>query len=203
MRIFGIARNYKKHNQEMAQDDLVKPAIFQKPDSALLKYNQPFYYPKFSDNIHFETELVVRIDKEGKHIDEKFANRYYREISLGIDFTARDIQTEAKKERLPWTFAKGFDQSAVLGRLIELSPNVDIQNIDLELIVNGKVAQKGNTSDMLFQVDFIISYISKYITLKKGDLIYTGTPEGVGPVHVGDNLVGKLAGEELFNFEVK
>lgn len=201
MKIICIGRNYGLHARELGNEIPESPVIFCKPDTALLKNNEAFYIPSFSKDMHYETELVVRIDKAGKSIESEFASRYYSSISLGIDFTARDLQTELKSKGLPWELAKAFDNSAVCGEFIPLEK--DIQDIHFSLELNGTIVQTGHTADMLFKVNDIIAFVSKYFTLKTGDLIYTGTPAGVGPVHIGDRLRGSLEGKELFNFEVK
>ena len=203
MKIIAIGRNYAAHAKELNNPVPGKPVIFLKPDTALLKDNKPFYIPEFSNNIHFELEVVLKVSKEGKHIAEKFASKYYEEIGIGIDFTARDIQAEHKEKGLPWELAKAFDNSAAMSEFVSKDEFADLKNLDFELNINDEIRQKGNTSFMLFSYDYIISFVSQYITLKKGDLIFTGTPEGVGQVHPGDQLQGTLAGRELLNFEIK
>jgi acylpyruvate hydrolase len=203
MKIIAIGRNYAAHAKELNNPVPGKPVIFLKPDTALLKDNKPFYIPDFSNNIHFELEVVLKVAKEGKHIAEKFASKYYDEIGLGIDFTARDIQAEHKEKGLPWELAKAFDHSAAVSEFLPKEEFTDLKDLDFELKINNEIRQKGNTSLMLFSYDYIISFVSKYITLKKGDLIFTGTPEGVGQVHPGDKLNANLAGRELLNFEIK
>ena len=203
MKIIAIGRNYAAHAKELNNPVPGKPVIFLKPDTALLKDNKPFYIPDFSNNIHFELEVVLKVAKEGKHIAEKFASKYYDEIGLGIDFTARDIQAEHKEKGLPWELAKAFDHSAAVSEFLPKEEFANLGDLDFELKINNEIRQKGNTSLMLFSYDYIISFVSKYITLKKGDLIFTGTPEGVGQVHPGDKLNANLAGRELLNFEIK
>jgi len=203
MKIIAIGRNYAAHAKELNNPVPGKPVIFLKPDTALLKDNKPFYIPDFSNNIHFELEVVLKVAKEGKHIAEKFASKYYDEIGLGIDFTARDIQAEHKEKGLPWELAKAFDHSAAVSEFLPKEEFANLSDLDFELKINNEIRQKGNTSLMLFSYDYIISFVSKYITLKKGDLIFTGTPEGVGQVHPGDKLNANLAGRELLNFEIK
>ncbi len=203
MKIIAIGRNYAEHAKELNNPIPEKPVIFLKPDTALLKDNKPFYIPDFSSDIHYELEVVLKICKEGKHISEKFAHKYYEELGLGIDFTARDIQTEHKAKGLPWELAKAFDHSAAVSNFI---PKTDIENLyDLpfELRINNKMRQNGNTKNILFSFEKIIAFVSQYITLKKGDLIYTGTPEGVGQVKQGDKLEAWLQGQQLLNFDIK
>lgn len=210
MKIICIGRNYRAHAEELHRDmglaaDAAEPIWFLKPDTALLRNNDPFYIPAFSHEVHYECELVVRIDRVGRSIAEKFAHRYYREVGLGIDFTARDLQREAIAKGLPWEPAKAFDRSAALSPeflpLAELGG--DVQNLRFELSVNGEVRQQGFTGDMLFSVDRIVAAVSEYTTLRMGDLIYTGTPAGVGPVVPGDCLRATLEGRELLDFDIK
>ena len=202
MKIICIGRNYTEHIEELGNEKPDEPVIFMKPDSALLRNNDPFYLPDFSNDIHHEVEVVVRINRVGKSIEQKFAGKYYDEIGLGIDFTARDLQSKLKSKGLPWERAKGFNSSAPISPFIS-KEGIDLTNLDFHLDVNGKTIQKGNTSLMLFSIDEIIAYVSQYFTLKKGDLIYTGTPKGVGPVKAGDRLQGYLKGELMFDFGVK
>ncbi|RZK65939.1 MAG: FAA hydrolase family protein [Pedobacter sp.] len=203
MKIIAIGRNYAAHAKELNNPVPGKPVIFLKPDTALLKDNKPFYIPEFSNNIHFELEVVLKVCKEGKHIAEKFASKYFDEVGLGIDFTARDIQAEHKEKGLPWELAKAFDSSAAVSNFLPKEEFADLKNLDFELSINDQVRQQGNTSLMLFSYEYLISFVSKYITLKKGDLIFTGTPEGVGQVFPGDKLQANLAGRPLLNFEIK
>ncbi|MBM3402503.1 MAG: fumarylacetoacetate hydrolase family protein, partial [Bacteroidetes bacterium] len=179
------------------------PVIFMKPDTALLKDNKAFYHPEFSVDIHHEIELVLKISKEGKHIAQKFASSYFDEIGLGIDFTARDIQQKHKEKGLPWELAKSFDHSAPVSKFIPKSEFKDLNNLNLRLDLNGKTVQEGNTKDLLFSYDYIIAFISQYITLKKGDLIFTGTPKGVGKISIGDQLCGYLEDQKLLDFFVR
>jgi 2-keto-4-pentenoate hydratase/2-oxohepta-3-ene-1,7-dioic acid hydratase in catechol pathway len=202
MKIICIGRNYADHARELKNDIPAEPVIFMKPDSALITGNRPFYLPEFSTDMHYETELVVRIHKLGRHIEERFAHKYYADITVGIDFTARDVQQRLKSQGLPWELAKAFDGSAVLGEWVPLGDR-NIQDLHFHLEKNGKTVQEGHTADMLFHVNQIISFVSKYFTLKIGDLIYTGTPVGVGKVEIGDQLHGFLEGQELFRCEVK
>ena len=204
MKIIAVGMNYANHNKEMHNSLLLsEPVIFMKSDSALLKDGKPFFIPDFSSEIHYETEVVVKVNKLGKNIAEQFAHRYYDEITVGIDFTARDLQTELRKKGLPWEICKGFDYSAVVGNFVPLSEYGNIQHLDFHLDIDGKTVQKGNTSGMTFSVDKIISYISRFFTLKIGDLIYTGTPAGVGPVKIGNNLQGYLGDRKLLDFFVR
>lgn len=202
MKIICIGRNYTEHIEELGNEKPDEPVIFMKPDSALLRNNDAFYIPDFSNDIHHEVEVVVKINRVGKSIEQKFAGKYYDEIGLGIDFTARDLQSKLKSKGLPWERAKGFNMSAPISPFIS-KEGIDLTNLDFRLDVNGETVQKGNTSFMLFPIDEIIAYVSQYFTLKKGDLIYTGTPKGVGPVKMGDRLQGYLKGDLMFDFEVK
>ena len=203
MKIICIGRNYAEHAKEMNSAIPTEPVFFLKPDTALIKDNQPFYYPDFSKEIHHEVELVLKISKPGKNIDSKYAHKYYDEIGIGIDFTARDIQSKCKEKGLPWEKAKAFDGSAPIGKFIDKKKLIDLDNINFHLTINGIVIQKGNTKDLLFTFDAVIAYVSKFITLKTGDLIFTGTPEGVGPVRIGDKLEAFIENEKLLNFEIK
>ena len=203
MKIICIGRNYAEHAKEMNAAVPTEPVFFLKPDTALIKDDQPFYYPDFSKDIHHEVELVLKISKPGKNIDEQFAGRYYEEIGIGIDFTARDIQAKCKEKGLPWEKAKAFDGSAPIGRFIHKTKIADLGSVNFSLSLNGTPVQKGNTKDLLFSFDAVIAYVSKFFTLKTGDLIYTGTPEGVGPVKPGDRLQAYIENEELLNFEIK
>ncbi len=203
MKIICIGRNYAAHIEELKNEKPGQPVVFLKPDTALLKGGAPFYYPDFSSNIHHEIELVLKIAKEGKYIQPQFAHRYFEEIGLGIDFTARDLQDQCKAKGLPWEIAKGFNGSAPIGEFIPVAELGDLKNIDFHLEINGEVKQRGNTSMMLFDFATIISYVSQFFTLKKGDLIYTGTPAGVGPVQVGDQLFGFIGNEKMLHVEIK
>lgn len=203
MKIICIGRNYAAHIEELKNEKPGKPVVFLKPDTALLKGGAPFYYPDFSENIHHELELVLKISKEGKYIQPQFAYRYFEEIGLGIDFTARDLQDQCKAKGLPWEIAKAFNGSAPIGNFKPVSDFSDLKDIDFHLEINGELKQKGNTSLMLFDFATIISYVSQFFTLKKGDLIYTGTPAGVGPVKIGDQLTGFIGTEKMLDFEVK
>lgn len=204
MRIFAIGRNYAEHIKELNNERPDEPVIFTKPDTAVIRNNAPFYYPDFSKDIHHEVELVLRICKEGKNIQEKFASKYYDAIGVGIDFTARDLQQKAKEKGLPWDIAKGFNGSAPLGdKFIAVNDFADVKNITFSLKINGELKQQGNTSLMLFDFDYITSYLSRFFTLRTGDLIFTGTPKGVGPVNVGDVLSASIEDEKLLEFEVR
>lgn len=200
MKIICIGRNYAEHAKELNNATPDKPVVFLKPDTALLKSGETFYLPDFSNDVHHEIELVIKICKAGKHIEPAFASNYYKEISVGIDFTARDLQKELKDKGLPWEKAKGFDGSAVIGKFIPMPNN---QNVKFSLDVNQVTKQIGTSSDMIFDFNAIVSYVSQYFTLKVGDLIYTGTPAGVAAVKANDFLSGKLNGEELLTLHVK
>lgn len=203
MKILAIGRNYADHIKELQNEIPTDPVIFLKPDTALLKNNAPFYYPSFSQNIHYEVELVIRISKEGKNIKENFASKYFDRIGLGIDFTARDIQDDLKAKGLPWTLAKGFNGSAPVSEFIPTSEFPDLDAIYFSLNINGKEKQKGFSGNMINNFCKIISFISKYITLKNGDFIFTGTPAGVGPVQIGDKLEGYIDGRKMLDFDIK
>lgn len=206
MKIICIGRNYADHATELNDGAALpkEPLFFLKPDTALLRNNDPFYIPRFSERVDYECELVVKINRVGKCIDRRFAHRYYDEVGLGIDFTARDLQRKAIAEGLPWEASKCFDHSAALSpEFVSLAELGAIDNLHFDLKVNGQVRQQGHTAKMLFSVDEIISHVSQYMTLKIGDLIYTGTPCGVGPVAVGDNLIATLEGHQLLNFDIR
>ncbi|ASB50221.1 fumarylacetoacetate hydrolase family protein [Alkalitalea saponilacus] len=203
MKILCIGRNYEEHAKELKNPLPAEPVVFSKPDSAILRNNNPFFLPSFANDFHFEVEVVVRINKLGKNIEERFANRYYDEIALGVDFTARDLQDELRSKGLPWEKCKAFDGSAVLSDFVPKSDYPDLNNLNFSLNVNGEVRQSGNTRDMIYNIDQIISHVSKYFTLKIGDLIYTGTPAGVGAVKIGDNLQGFIEDKCFFDFKIK
>jgi 2-keto-4-pentenoate hydratase/2-oxohepta-3-ene-1,7-dioic acid hydratase in catechol pathway len=203
MKLICIGRNYTKHIEELNSEKPSDPVIFLKPDTAILVKNQPFFIPDFSDNIHYEVEVIVKIKKVGKYIDKKFANKYYDEIGLGIDFTARDLQNQLKDKGLPWEKCKAFDGSAVIGNWLPKSQFKDVNNIPFSLFKNDELVQSGNTSNMLWKIDEIIEYVSKYFTLKIGDIIFTGTPEGVGKVFANDRLKGLIENKEMFSITVK
>lgn len=204
MKIFAIGLNYDSHNKEMQRTfESSEPVIFMKPDTALLRNGNPFFLPDFSEEIHYETELVIKIDRLGKNISEKFAHRYYNEISVGIDFTARDLQRKLKQQGLPWEIAKSFDNSAAIGNFISKEELGDINNINFHLEINGKTVQQGNSADLIYSFDKIIAYISRFFTLKIGDLIFTGTPAGIGGVSINDHLQGFIGDQKLLDFKIK
>ncbi|MBD1428708.1 fumarylacetoacetate hydrolase family protein [Sphingobacterium litopenaei] len=203
MKIIAIGRNYIDHAKELNNPVPESPVIFMKPDTAVLKDNKDFYYPEFSSDVHYECEVVFRICNEGKHVSKKFAHKYYDAIGLGIDFTARDIQAKHKEKGLPWELAKAFDHSAVISPLITKEEFENINEIKFSLRKNGEIVQEGNTKDMIFDIDSLIVYISKFITLRKGDLIYTGTPVGVGPIAIGDKFEGYIGDTLMFTTQIK
>ena len=203
MKIICIGRNYHEHAKELNNPVPAKPVFFMKPDSALVIRNRPFFYPDFSYDIHHEIEVVIKINRLGRSIEPQYASRYFSEIGLGVDFTARDLQAECKKNGLPWEIAKGFDYSAPLSKFLSVENFADIRNLNFHLDINGNRVQTGNTSEMIFSFEHIISYVSQFVTLKTGDLIYTGTPAGVGPDKVGDRLTAFLEGFKMMDFYVK
>ena len=203
MKILCIGRNYADHIGELNNERPSEPVIFLKPDTAILKDDEPFYHPDFSNEIHHEVEIVLKINKVGKNIEAKFAHKYYEEIGIGIDFTARDLQNKLKEKGLPWEKAKAFNGSAPVSGFVLKSKFSDLTNLNFHLEVNGEIRQKGNTEMMLWNFNEIIEDISKYFTLKTGDLIFTGTPAGVGKVSVGDVLKAFIEGDEMMSFEVK
>ena len=203
MKIIAIGRNYAEHAKELNNPVPTVPVIFMKPDTAILKDNKPFYHPEFSSDIHHEIELVLKVSKEGKHIAEKFASNYFEEIALGVDFTARDIQQKHKEKGLPWELAKAFDNSAPVSKFLPKAKFKDLTNLNFKLDINGNSVQSGNTKDLLFSFEKIIAFVSQYITLKKGDLIFTGTPQGVGKVNIGDHLAGYLEEDKMLDFYVR
>ena len=206
MKIICIGRNYAEHVAELNDGGRIpsEPLFFLKPDTAMLRNNDPFYIPDFSQQMDYECEVIVKINRVGKYIEKRFAHRYYDEVGLGIDFTARDLQRRAIAEGLPWESCKGFDHSAAISpQFLPLTELGDIGNLNFRLEVNGEVRQGANTSQMIFSVDEIISHVSRYMTLRMGDLIYTGTPPGVGPVHAGDNLRATLEGRTLLDFDIR
>lgn len=205
MKIFAVGMNYALHTKELDGTEYrpEEPVIFLKADSSLLKDHKPFFIPDFMGQIDYETEIVVRICRLGKGIPERFAHRYYDAVTVGIDFTARDMQREAREKGLPWDICKGFDGAAVIGDWVEKEKFLDVNALQFHLDINGKTVQEGCTSDMLFKIDYIISYLSKFYTLKTGDIIYTGTPVGVGPVHIDDHLEGYIEGRKVLEFNCK
>ena len=204
MKIICIGLNYKKHAMELGWNIPEEPVVFLKPDSSILKNNKPFFLPDFSSNIHYEVEVVLKISKLGKGISAKFAHRYFDEITLGIDITARDLQNKLAAGGMPWELSKCFDGAAPLGRFIPASSVImDINNLDFRLEINGKTRQAGNTSDMIFGINKIVEYVSRFFTLKTGDLIFTGTPPGVGQLHKNDNLIAYLTDEPVLDFRIK
>ena len=203
MKLICIGRNYAAHIDELKNERPKEPVVFIKPDSAILPKEQDFYIPEFSNNVHYEVEVLVKIKKVGKHIDPKFAHKYYDEIGLGIDFTARDLQSELKAKGLPWEKAKGFDGAAVIGKWIPVKKYENVEKLGFSLLKNEEIAQNGNTSLMLWKIDELISYVSAYFMLKKGDVLFTGTPSGVGRVDRNDYLQGYIENEELFSVNVR
>ncbi|MDN3674198.1 fumarylacetoacetate hydrolase family protein [Flavobacterium branchiarum] len=203
MKIICIGRNYTNHIEELQNERPTEPVVFMKPDSAVLLKQHPFVIPEFSEDIHHEIELIVKINKVGKYIEPKFAHKYYDEISVGIDFTARDLQAKLKEKGLPWEKAKAFDGSAVIGEFLPKTQFSSLENITFELTNNAKTVQKGNSNMMLWKIDELVSYVSQYFTLKIGDIIFTGTPEGVAAVKPDDVLEGFLEGKKLFRIQVK
>jgi acylpyruvate hydrolase len=203
MKVICIGRNYMDHIKELNSPLPSAPVFFLKPDTSIVTRNRPFYYPGFSKEIHYESELVIRICKVGKNIQTRFASSYYNEIGIGLDFTARDLQEECKKKGLPWLIAKGFDNAAPIGKFIPKTTFPDLKNIHFHLELNGNTVQVGNSGDMIFPFEELIAYVSRFITLKMGDLIFTGTPVGVGPVRIGDRLEAFIEGEKLLKCEIK
>ena len=204
MKIIAVGMNYAAHNKELNHTlTLTEPTIFMKADSALLKDGKPFFIPDFTQELHHEAEIVVKIDRLGKNIAERFAHRYYHEVTVGIDFTACDLQNRLREKGLPWEISKSFDHSAVVGTFVPLEEVGDIRHLPFHLDINGELRQAGNTENMLFNVDRIVAYVSQFFTLKMGDLIYTGTPSGVGPVQIGDHLQGYIGDRKLLDFYVR
>jgi 2-keto-4-pentenoate hydratase/2-oxohepta-3-ene-1,7-dioic acid hydratase in catechol pathway len=202
MKIIAIGRNYAEHIKELQNERPDEPVVFLKPDTALLKDNAPFYYPDFSKDIHHEVEILLKINKEGKNIDPKFAHKYYDEIGIGIDFTARDLQQKCKTKGLPWEIAKAFNGSAPVSSFVPKT-NYNLADLNFSLLINGQPRQHGNTKLMLFDFDYLVAYVSKFFTLKTGDIIFTGTPQGVGPVQVGDQLEAFIEDQKMLAFQVK
>jgi len=203
MKILAIGQNYAEHNKELNNAVPSEPVVFMKPDSAILKNNKPFFIPDFTEELHYETELIVKFNRLGKNIDAKFSQRYFAEIGLGVDFTARDLQRKLKTGGKPWEISKAFDNSAVIGNFLPVAELGDIQNISFRLDLNGKTVQNGNSSNMIFPINELISYVSRFFTIKIGDILFTGTPEGVGKVAIGDRLEGYIFDKKMFDFYVK
>jgi 2-keto-4-pentenoate hydratase/2-oxohepta-3-ene-1,7-dioic acid hydratase in catechol pathway len=203
MKIICIGRNYAEHVKELHNEVPEEPVIFMKPKNALLMPEKPLYYPEFTDDLQYEAEVVVKINKNGKYINERYARKYYNEVSIGIDFTARDLQKHLKAKGLPWEISKAFDGSAAVGNFITLTPESKLDNMNFELWQNGNIVQHGNTKNMMFSIDKIIEHVSQYFTINIGDLIFTGTPAGVGPVNVYDILQGYLLGQKLLEVEIR
>lgn len=202
MKIICVGRNYAEHAKELNNALPTEPVLFMKPDTAMMRKGEPFFHPDFTQNIHYETEIVFRIKKIGRHIQSKFAHKYLAEYTVGLDFTARDLQDKQKSKGLPWEIAKAFDQSALVGEWKPLA-GVDTNNISFHLVKNGEVVQKGNTRDLIFPIEKVIEYSSQFFTLKIGDLFFTGTPEGVGKISIGDHLEGYLGEEKVFDVKIK
>lgn len=203
MKIICIGRNYADHAREFNNDVPENPIFFLKPDTSVIIRNRPFFYPDFSQDIQYETEIVLKISRLGKNIDPRFAHRYYRELTVGIDFTARDLQRQCKENGWPWEIAKGFEGSAPLGKFISKDNFEDLRNLSFGLDLNQQVVQSGNTGDLVFSFEDLIAYVSRFFTLKMGDLIFTGTPAGVGPVKIGDRLSAYIHDKTLLDFRVK
>ena len=203
MKIICIGRNYAEHAKELGNEIPDEPVIFMKPKSALLQAHTPFYYPEFTNELHYEVELVLRVCKNGKYIQERHASNYYNGITIGIDFTARDLQDEAKKKGLPWEKSKAFDNSAAVGKFVDITPELNKKNINFSLQKNKETVQKGNSGDMIFNFDSIVAHISNYFSLNIGDIIFTGTPAGVGECVVGDDLEAFIEDKSILHFEVK
>lgn len=203
MKILCIGRNYSEHAKELKNEIPTEPVVFMKPATAVTRNNKVFFYPDFTKNLHFEGELVIKISKNGKKIEEKFAHKYFEEITVGIDFTARDVQNKIKEKGLPWEIAKAFDGSAVVGNFVSISELENRDNIHFQLKKNGELVQDGFSKDMIFTFEKLVSYVSNYFTLLKGDLIYTGTPAGVGPTQIDDVFEGYLEGKKVMNCKVK
>jgi len=203
MKILAIGQNYIEHNKELNSKHPSEPVVFMKPDTALLRNNKPFFIPDFTEELHYETELIVKINRLGKNIAPKYAHRYYSEIGLGVDFTARDVQRRLKNEGKPWEISKAFDNSAVIGDFIPVEKFGNVQDIRFSLQLNGTTVQQGHSADMIFPIDELIAYVSCYFTLKIGDILFTGTPAGVGKVAVDDRLEGFIFDSKMFDFKIK
>lgn len=203
MKIICVGRNYAEHIKELNNEQPDDPVIFMKPETAVPVKNEPFFYPDFSSDVHHEVEILVKINRVGKNIEERFAHKYYDEIGVGVDFTARDVQSKLKAKGLPWELAKGFNGSAPISGFVPKTDFANLQNINFRLAVNGETRQQGNTSLMLFRIDYLISFVSKYFLLQQGDILFTGTPKGVGPVQVGDRLTAYIEDKLMLTFDVK
>ncbi|SFC09062.1 fumarylacetoacetate hydrolase family protein [Spirosoma endophyticum] len=203
MKIICVGRNYVEHIKELNNEQPEDPVIFLKPETAIPLKNEPFFYPDFSNDVHYEVEILVKINRVGKNIDEKFAHKYYDEIGVGIDFTARDLQSKLKAKGLPWELAKGFNGSAPISSFVPKTDFADLQNLNFHLDINGETKQLGNTSLMLFKIDYLISFVSRYFLLQQGDILFTGTPKGVGPVQIGDQLTAYIEDKPMLTFDVK
>ncbi|AKD56579.1 fumarylacetoacetate hydrolase family protein [Spirosoma radiotolerans] len=203
MKIICVGRNYVEHIKELNNEQPEDPVIFMKPETAIPLKHEPFFYPDFSTDVHHEVEILVKINRVGKNIDEKFAHKYYDEIGVGIDFTARDVQSKLKAKGLPWELAKGFNGSAPISNFVSKTDFPDLQNLNFRLDINGETRQVGNTSLMLFKIDYLISFVSRYFLLQQGDILFTGTPKGVGPVQVGDRLTAFIEDNPMLTFDVK
>jgi len=203
MKIFAIGQNYVEHNKELNSKNPTEPVVFMKPDTALLKNNKPFFIPDFTEELHYETELIVKFNRLGKNIDNVFSPRYYAEIGLGVDFTARDLQRKLKADGKPWEISKAFDNSAVIGNFLPVTEFDNIQDIRFRLDINGKTAQNGNSSEMIFPINELVAYVSRFFTIKIGDILFTGTPVGVGKVAIGDRLEGYIFDKKMFDFYIK
>jgi 2-keto-4-pentenoate hydratase/2-oxohepta-3-ene-1,7-dioic acid hydratase in catechol pathway len=203
MKIICVGRNYVEHIKELNNEQPEDPVIFMKPETAVPLKNEPFFYPDFSQDVHHEVEILVKINRVGKNIEEKFAHKYYDEIGVGIDFTARDLQSKLKAKGLPWELAKGFNGSAPISGFVPKSDFPDIKNLNFHLDINGETRQQGNTSLMLFQIDYLISFVSRFFLLQQGDILFTGTPKGVGPVQIGDKLTAFIEDKPMLTFDVK
>ncbi len=203
MKIFAIGQNYVEHNKELNSKNPTEPVVFMKPDTALLRNNKPFYVPDFSQELHYETELIVKINRIGKNIAPRFASRYYSEIGLGVDFTARDLQRKLKAEGKPWEISKAFDNSAVIGNFLPVETLGNVQDIRFRLDLNETTVQNGHSAEMIFPIDELIAYVSRFFTLKIGDILFTGTPAGVGTVKPGDKMQGYIFDQKMFDFNIK
>ena len=203
MKIICVGRNYADHIKELNNEQPDDPVIFLKPETAIPLRNEPFFYPDFSSDVHHEVEILVKINRVGKNIDEKFAHKYYDEIGVGIDFTARDVQSKLKAKGLPWELAKAFNGSAPISSFIPKTDFADVQNLNFRLEVNGETRQQGNTNLMLYKIDYLISFVSRYFLLQQGDILFTGTPKGVGPVHIGDQLTAYVDDRKMLEIDVK